>query len=152
MIQIQAIVLKKNENVQQKIFSKRNRKHFENNTKCYKNKTKCSQEEIVPKQIFNKNLLEQIQNFCSIPNCLELSRLFQKLIQNVLKLFYVFFQNFGNNKKVPNVEQNVLPYRFQIFRLLRSSPFGRSFELFKMFTETKKFSSIPNCLELSRLF
>jgi len=91
MLQIQAIVLKQNENVQQKIFSKRNRKHFENNTKCYKNKTKCSQEEIVPKQIFNKNLLEQIQKFCSIPNCLELSRLFQKLIQNVLKLFYVFF-------------------------------------------------------------
>ena len=89
----------KNENVQQKIFSKRNRKHFENNTKCYKNKTKCSQEEIVPKQIFNKNLLEQIQKFCSIPNCLELSRLFQKLIQNVLKLFYAFFQNFCNNKK-----------------------------------------------------
>ena len=91
MLQIQAIVLKQNENVQQKLFSKRYRKHFENKTKCYKNKTKCSQEEIVPKQIFNKNLLEQIQKFCSIPNCLELSRLFQKLIQNVLKLFYAFF-------------------------------------------------------------
>jgi hypothetical protein len=45
MLQIQAIVLKQNENVQQKLFSKRYRKHFEN-------KTKCSQEEVVLKQIF----------------------------------------------------------------------------------------------------
>ena len=52
MLQIQAIVLKQNENVQQKLFFKRYRKHFENKTKCYKNKTKCSQEEVVLKQIF----------------------------------------------------------------------------------------------------
>ena len=38
MIQIQAIVLKKNENVQQKIFSKRNRKHFENNKNVIRTK------------------------------------------------------------------------------------------------------------------